>query len=116
MALAGSVVTQDMDFNTIYAGTPARAISNRAGPQFEPPTTESRFAQMESLIAEFATLGGDPSKLVVVIAEQDVSWSDERSYFVLESRTYTKKHSEAEVAFMRFLLPERAKFTPLVRP
>ena len=32
MALVGSVVTGDMKFNTIYAGTPANLSAKRLGP------------------------------------------------------------------------------------
>lgn len=115
MALAGSVVTQDMAFNTIYAGTPAKPISDRVGPQFAEPTDQERRDYMSARLAEFA----DPattSNLRVVMTEAEASWSDDISYFILDGRSYTKKGSQAEVAFMKYLLPEKAKFVPLTRP
>ena len=34
------------------------------------------------------------------------------SYFIISSRTYTKRRTPEEIGFMKFLLPEKAKFVP----
>ena len=46
MALVGSVITKDMDFNTIYSGVPAQAISHKIGPQFIEIDIETKFNKM----------------------------------------------------------------------
>ena len=40
MALVGSVVIKDMKYNTIYSGSPAKAISDKIGFQFDEVTIE----------------------------------------------------------------------------
>ena len=59
MALAGSVVTRDMEANTVYAGTPAKAISDRVGPQFNQPSDTERRTTMAAHLEEFGSSGGD---------------------------------------------------------
>ena len=34
------------------------------------------------------------------------------TFFNVETRQYTKRRSDEEIAFMKFLLPDKAKFTP----
>jgi hypothetical protein len=34
------------------------------------------------------------------------------TWFVVADRKYTKRQSEEEIAFMKYLLPDKAKFTP----
>ena len=110
MALAGSVVTKDMAFNTIYAGSPAQPISEKLGYQFEEKTLEEKYAQL----AEFLTQSGISSgKIKIVKSLEEVDFEDQSlSFFCLENRKYTKRQSDSEIAFIKFLLPEKAKFTP----
>jgi hypothetical protein len=111
MAMVGSVVTKDMEYNTIYAGCPASEISSKIGPQFSPSTLEERVRRMRDHFRAF----GAPSSIRIVADDTEVI-DDGRSYFVVASRTYTKRRTAEEVAFMKFLLPERAKFTPFEWP
>lgn len=108
MALVGSVVTKDMKENTIYSGTPAKSISEKVGPQFKKVSLEERFERMQKYLQEAKI---DSNKVKVVRFKKDVQNND-TTYFVVEDRSYTKKGTEEEVRFMKFLLPEKAKFIP----
>jgi acetyltransferase-like isoleucine patch superfamily enzyme len=111
MALAGAVVTKDMDYNKIYAGTPAVCVSEKMGNQFEEKTLEYKIKKMHEHLKEW---GGDEKKVCVVTTADEINIENDVSYFNVSDRTYTKKQSSAEISFMKFLLPYRAKFIPLL--
>ena len=52
IALVGSVVTGDMKFNTIYAGTPAKPVSEKIGPQFIERTVDEKIADDAKALKE----------------------------------------------------------------
>lgn len=108
MALVGSVITRDLEANHVYAGTPAVDVTAKVGPQFEDRDPADKLARLRALVIES---GLDASTLVVVATRAEVA-DDGRSYFIVADRTYTKRGTAAEVAFMKFLLPSRGKFTP----
>jgi acetyltransferase-like isoleucine patch superfamily enzyme len=109
MALAGSVVTKDMKYNEIYAGTPAKSISYKIGHQFNPVSAEEKIMKMNAYLNEW---GGDKSKVKIITSHADIKIDDDISYFNVCERTYTKKQTPQEISFMKFLLPYRAKFIP----
>ncbi|MEO6453934.1 MAG: DapH/DapD/GlmU-related protein [Ginsengibacter sp.] len=110
MALAGSVVTKKMEYNKIYAGTPAVCISDKIGNQFEAKTIESKLEKMLGYLKEW---GGDLKEIKIVTTSEEMNEGNTITYFNVNDRTYTKKQSKAEISFMKFLLPYRAKFVPL---
>jgi acetyltransferase-like isoleucine patch superfamily enzyme len=109
MALVGSVIVKDMKYNTIYSGVPAVSISEKIGNQFKEISIEEKYNKMKIYLNES---GVDKSKIEIVIDKCEIK-NDDKSYFIISSREYTKKLSEDEIKFMKFLLPEKAKFTPL---
>ncbi|MEZ4398700.1 MAG: hypothetical protein R3B06_01680 [Kofleriaceae bacterium] len=108
MAMVGSVITRDMLPNHVYGGAPAVDLTPKVGPQFAPVTTAAKLDRMRGLVAE---AGVDAAAIAVVATAADIG-SDDRTYFVVDDRTYTKRGTAAEVALMKFLLPARGKFTP----
>ncbi|MFN5544689.1 MAG: acyltransferase, partial [Bacteroidota bacterium] len=52
MAMVGSVVTKDMEYNQIYAGSPAKSISDKIGFQFKEVTVEEKLAKMIGYLIE----------------------------------------------------------------
>jgi thiamine monophosphate synthase len=59
MALVGSVVTKDMDENKIYAGSPAKDITEKVLPQFKKITIEEKWKIVKSLeIPKIFAIGG----------------------------------------------------------
>lgn len=111
MALVGSVVTRDMEANHVYAGAPSKDVTDKVGPQFAPVTNEQKLEYMRKRLAEFRAVRPDvaPDELGLAIGGQVAVPG--RTVFDVADRTYNKTRSRAEVAFMRFLLPQ-AKFTP----
>jgi acetyltransferase-like isoleucine patch superfamily enzyme len=109
MALVGSVVTRNMDYNTVYAGSPAKSISDKVGGQFADVAPETKFDKMQEYLKEFANTSG---RVKVVMNKTEVNFEDDISYFCINERQYKKTLSEEEVGFMKFLLPAKAKFTP----
>jgi acetyltransferase-like isoleucine patch superfamily enzyme len=109
MALVGAVITTDMDYNSIYAGSPAKNISPKIGMQFNERTL---FEKEEALKNYLITWNTNASDIKIVTTKDLVDFSDSNSYFVIADRKYKKVRSDNEIAFMRFLLPEKAKFVP----
>lgn len=108
MAMVGSVVTKDMGYNKIYAGSPAKEISDKVGPQFEERSLKDKLERMIEYLKDF----GAADLIRVVLTHDEVNFNDEYSYFVISDRKYKKTLSEPEIAFMKYLLPAKAKFTP----
>lgn len=111
MALAGSIVTKNMRYNQIYAGNPAKSISHKLGFQFNEIPIVEKYNKLVQYLEE-AHLSHKNIKIVSDLSEMNLS--DDVSYFDVSTRQYKKTGNTDEVKFMRFLLPIRAKFTPLV--
>ncbi|MBC7641046.1 MAG: hypothetical protein H7174_01710 [Flavobacterium sp.] len=113
MAMVGSVVTKNMNYNQIYAGSPAKSISDKIGFQFKEISLEDKFIKMKEYLKEW-NINSKTIQLVTNVEEIDFNL-DNISYFNVSDRTYTKTGSIEEVSFMKFLLPSRAKFTPFIK-
>lgn len=111
MAMVGSVVTKDMKFNEIYAGSPAKSISDKIGFQFAEVSIQDKLNKMKSYIKEWKG-NSEHIKIVSDVSEIDFSCK-EISYFNVSNRTYSKRGSNDEMNFMKFLLPSKGKFTPI---
>lgn len=107
MALAGSVITKDMEENMIYAGCPAKQTSKK---QFKEVSNTNKLNRMAKYIQEAGV-----RNIVVCLSKDQVDFTNDLTYFVIEDRKYKKTGSVDEVEFMKFLLPEKAKFTPYER-
>lgn len=105
MALVGSVITTDMQENHIYGGTPAKDLTGKIKSQFTPLTIE----QKRKLMSQFAL----PDDIRLIEDRSEIQDPDNISYFNIVDRTYTKRLSESEIAFMRALQSKLIKFTPL---
>ena len=110
MAMVGSVVTRNMRYNNVYAGVPAKNITDKSGPQFKQVGVAQKLQQMENYLQKFA---GETDKIRIVDDIESFR-TDGVSYFAVDSREYTKLNTDIEIGFMKFLLPEKAKFTPYV--
>lgn len=118
LVLANSVVTHKLIANRIYAGVPARDVTMKMhGRPFNAVTLESKLLRLTSLAYGFTQETGHPAvALVFVATEADVGDDPARTYFVADTRVYTKRMTEVEVAWMKWLMPHKAKFTPLDDP
>lgn len=109
MAMVGSVVTKDMNYNEVYAGSPAKSISDKVGFQFNTVSVEDKY---QTMLAYLKEAGLSDASIRIVMHDDDMKQDEHLTYFNVASRTYTKRGSDAEIAFMKFLLPARAKFVP----
>jgi acetyltransferase-like isoleucine patch superfamily enzyme len=108
MALVGSVITKNMEENQIYAGSPAKSITDKIGHQFDKVSVEQKMEKMNKYLKES---GVDRDAIAIVEKASQIK-QDDKTYFILEDRTYTKNLSDPEIEFMNFLLPEKGKFSP----
>jgi len=107
MALVGSVITKDMEANHIYGGSPAKDLTAKISPQFREVSVEEKYRKMIRYHKEV----GSPSSIKIVTSLEKVD--KYHSYFNVTDRTYTKRGTEEEVSFMKYLLPTKAKFIPI---
>ena len=103
MALVGSVITKDMEFNHIYGGNPANDLTNKIKPQFKEITIEEK----RNIINQFII----PKNIRIIENDDDII-SDEISYFNITNRTYTKRGTDEEIVFMKQLQNKLIKFVP----
>ena len=112
MAMVGSVITKDMSYNEIYAGSPAKSISDKIGFQFKEVTIDEKYQKMVQYLNEW---NPNSKKIKIVTSDNEIDFDDSLSYFNVANRTYKKTLSEEEVLFMKLLLPEKAKFIPILK-
>jgi len=112
MALVGSVITKDMKFNNIYAGSPAKNITDKAGNAFKDITLEDKYQKMRQHLSDFEHLTNMKSHDILIVKHKEQIVFD-KSSFCVENRSYVKRDTETEQKFMSFLLPDKAKFIPL---
>jgi len=115
MLLGGSVLTKDTEVNKIYAGIPAKDISEKVGTQFESNLDYNKILLLlKKYLKEFYIQNPEYASRndIEIILDKSQIRSKTKTYFVVKDRKYTKRHSAAEIAFMKFVLPEKAKFIP----
>lgn len=104
MALVGSVITKDMEENRIYGGSPAKDLTEKILPQYTPLTISEKWDIIKTLDI--------PEGIKFVEDDSEVVYEDSISYFNIVNRTYTKKKSNVEVSFMKYLQSKLIKFIP----
>jgi acetyltransferase-like isoleucine patch superfamily enzyme len=112
LALAGSVVTRDMRYNEIYAGSPAKSISDKVGFQFIEKSIDEKFILMFNYLKEFQNSIKANANIKIVRDISEVNFYDGNSYFDVSTRKYKKQSTDVEIEFMKYLLPAKAKFIP----
>lgn len=113
MAMVGSVITKDMEENHIYGGSPAKDLTDKLGTQFVSRTIQEKLNILNEKLKDFMQINNlSETSIKIVVDDNNITWEDENTYFIINNRSYTKKLSEIEIAFMKYLLP-LYKFTPL---
>lgn len=111
MAMLGSVVSKDMEENHIYAGIPAKDITQKIGSQYLTRTVNQKHQSMVDELNSFAR-SHDISGKIQIVKEWPSDMSPDISYFNVTTRQYTKRLSAIEIEFMLHLLM-LIKFYPL---
>lgn len=110
MALVGSVITKDMAPGRVYAGVPAVDVTSKTGPQFAETSTARKIEILEQMISDFESDRPEfRNRLKACSSIPEVT--DGATHFDVESRTYNKQRSDAEIAFLRQHVP-LVKFSP----
>ena len=109
LALAGSVITSDMKYNRIYGGSPAKDLTDKIGNQFIEVSLSEKMKKMK----EYLDAANLKKNTIKIIRYESEIKNDKISYFIVSSRKYTKRSTPEEIVFMKFLLPDKAKFTPI---
>jgi acetyltransferase-like isoleucine patch superfamily enzyme len=115
MALAGSVVTRNMEANQIYAGVPAKNVSEKIGNQFDFLSSEQKLENLQKLIASFEDHYPKFKGVLQGVVNYPKTLDAKKSYFNVSSRTYTKNLHDAEVQFLKENVP-LVKFVPINKP
>jgi acetyltransferase-like isoleucine patch superfamily enzyme len=111
MALVGSVVTKDMEENHVYAGAPAKDVTEKLGTQFQSRSLEEKQVIMQGYLDEFLLNRKLAQNRIRIVDKIDLA-QKELSQFSLTERVYLKHLYEEEMLFMKFLTPTKAKFNP----
>jgi acetyltransferase-like isoleucine patch superfamily enzyme len=115
MVMLGSTVTKDLAENRIYAGTPARDLTDRLGAPYTETSIDDRAHELRRRIADFFEMNKQwDQKLIEVIDSWDRELDSTVTYFNVKDRTYSKRRNPIETDVMRHLLPT-AKFLPRVK-
>lgn len=115
MALLGSVVVKDMKYNHIYGGNPASDLTEKLGPPWREVSIEEKVSKMNEYIDTYIR-EVDPSfdRELLVVVEDFPEVLDDRVFYNVKSREYTKHNYEKEKEFNKWLFPFRAKFAPRI--
>lgn len=111
MAMLGSVVTKDMEANHIYAGVPAKDVTDKLGHQYEDVPVDKKYEVMTEQLNMFYAKNPHFPKSIVIVKDAENCTDDEKTIFDVSNRTYTKRLTEEEIEFMKFLLV-KIKFYP----
>jgi acetyltransferase-like isoleucine patch superfamily enzyme len=115
MAMVGSVVTGDMEENHVYAGVPAKDVTEKIGPQFSDVPLDKKHRAMAAKLDEFYALHPEfkRGEIRVVRSLAEEGGNEGRStVFDVATRTYNRRRTPQEFAFMRLLLQDLTKFFP----
>ena len=111
MAMLGAVVTKDMEENHIYAGVPAKDITDKLGTQYEDVPVEKKYEVMQEKLKEFYDKNPNYPKSIKIVKDSSAVEERDKTVFDVSNRTYTKRLTEEEIEFMKFLLV-KIKFYP----
>lgn len=114
MLLAGSVLAQETEKNHIYSGVPAQDITNKLGNQFETNLNYHKiYLKLNKYLKQFYKIHPEfKSQNLKIEMEMPKNIHPKFSYFIVKERMYIKRGIQAEIAFIKFLLPDKAKFIP----
>lgn len=127
----GSVLTKDTLPGHCYSGTPAQDITEKYNP-YNPVTLKEKFDMMKKWIDEFVESNPQYKKLIQVtenvenldsLPDNSVIFTqgiDKIKYdankvtlFDLQTKKYTKRRSQTEIAIIKYLMGHKARFTPI---
>lgn len=117
MAMLGSVITKDMEPNHVYAGTPAKDITDKTGAPWINVPVVAKFDLMRSRVDEYCSMiepdfSVDVRDCIVPCIGYPIELKPSVTYFNVATRRYTKRSTQAERAFLSWLTSYKGRFTP----
>lgn len=115
MLLAGSTLTKSTQENHIYSGVPAQDVTKKLGEQFNMNLNYKEiFDRLNQYLHDFYTANPQFKEIdsIKIEYEKPKEIDIQYSYFIVKDRMYTKIGTAPEIAFIQFLLPDKAKFIP----
>lgn len=115
MLLAGSTLVKPTVENHIYSGIPAQDVTEKIGEQFNINLNYQQMLEKLSQYLKYFYESNPDFKnmdLIRIENEKPQKINHKYSYFIIKDRMYTKRSTDPEIAFIKFLLPDKAKFTP----
>lgn len=115
MLLLGGMATQNMAENRIYAGSPAKDVTERFGYQFSERENSAVMHDWSALCEQFKTETSNSIDFIETHEQyhQVDSYATGKTHFFILDRTYLPTYSISETSLMKWLLYEKAKFVPI---
>jgi acetyltransferase-like isoleucine patch superfamily enzyme len=110
LVLNESNVLHNIPADTTWAGNPAKDVTDKLGRQFEELSDDEKALRLYAEIRRFENRTGYFGFLSSRSCEAKFGTDPRVTYFSVSERTYTKRRTAAEVAFMRFT---SGKFVPI---
>jgi acetyltransferase-like isoleucine patch superfamily enzyme len=113
LVLNESNVLHNIPADTTWAGNPAKDVTDKLGPQFETLEYSDKLWRFHDDMKAFEAVHPEHAGKILAghVDKKFVGKVPEgRTIFFVESRTYTKKRTAAEVAFLKW---SSGKFTPV---
>lgn len=115
VVLLGSTVTKDLQDNRVYAGVPAVDITHKTGAPWGITTDAERLEMFEKHVSDWASFGGDVSKIRGCVGLPDGFENDDITYFDVSTMKYVPRRTIDEISFMEFLVSYKARFVPILK-
>ena len=112
MAMLGSTITRDMEPNTIYAGVPAKDMTEKMGRPWEERPLGERLNMFNEHLQTYMRETGQYDLPIVGVTEFPAMRDSSITYFNVATRTYTKRTTYEERNFMRWFTSWRGRFLP----
>jgi acetyltransferase-like isoleucine patch superfamily enzyme len=113
MAMLGSVITKNMLPNSVYGGNPAIDLTPKLGAPWLEISIEEKMQKFQILKTEFFSAHPSFDPEAIQFGVEDTIDDKSVTYYSITSRKYTKKKTDVEVAFNRWIFGYKAKFSPL---
>lgn len=127
--LSGSMITKNIPAGSVWAGNPAKDISNKIK-AYKPMTVDEKYEMMQKFVDEFYAMYpeykgqvqfipkmefevpvGVDTKIIITKINESIPHSG-ITIFDLTTKLYTKQRTAIEIAFIKSLLYEKARFLP----
>jgi len=112
MAMLGSVITKDMDYNSIYGGNPAVNITDKLGSQFIEKSVDEKLISVSNFIEEYKSINNLINLNVKVVTEYPSDIDNDFTYYNVSDRTYTKRNNKSEIELNKWMFKYKSKFIP----